>query len=78
MVNDRQWVMTEKEESEAVWNDKSYTLLNDRQCCMTDNGNWHILAYNDEWQTMVNDRQYSMAYNGEWQWWMIDRQWWME
>ncbi len=49
------------------------TIGNDRQCELTDNGEWHTMAnyrhwgmtYKFEWQTLENGQHWIITYNGQ-------------
>ncbi len=49
-------------------NEGCQTMQNDRQCRMTDNGEWHTMGMVDNggWQAMQNDRQWGMTDNSGW------------
>ncbi len=65
VVNDGQWIMTNKVESEVVGED--------RQWWKSHNWEWQTMVNDKQWHTMMNDRQceWHKSVNHR-KWWMID------
>ncbi len=65
MVNDKQWVMTDKRETVVVVKDRQQWMTHNVQCqtwWMTDNGEWQTMV--NDGQTLVNDIKLWMTANG--------------